>query len=143
AKCPKCGSRKTRYRGVARSMTGEYRRFQCLECGGWGQHTKRERGTDVKMQSKERTIERFFEEVKDSVEGQAKRKGYTDNDLGGPNKLSEITKIIGIQRAHAVGECVYKLVEYLKNPRQVLLVKVSGWCYMLWHDHTDEQERVI
>src|SRR5262249_3211392 len=48
AKCPKCGSRKTRYCGVARSMTGEYRRFQCLECGGWGQHTKRERGTDVK-----------------------------------------------------------------------------------------------
>ncbi len=95
------------------------------------------------MPSKERTLENYFTAVRDSVEGQAKRKGYTDHDLDGPNKLAEITKLIGIQRAHAVGECVYKLVEYLKNPREVLLVKISGWCYILWRDHTEEQERVI
>ncbi len=48
AKCPKCGSGRTRQRGTQRSMTGEYQRFQCLDCGGWLQSTKRDRGTGVK-----------------------------------------------------------------------------------------------
>lgn len=87
---------------------------------------------------KERTLDGFFALVRDSVEGQAKRKGYTDNDIDGPNKLADITKLIGIQTAHGVGECIYKLVEYLKNPREVLLVKVGGWMYILWKSHTEE-----
>ena len=89
---------------------------------------------------KERTLDAFLALVKDSVDGQAKRKGYTDNGVDGPNKLAEITKLIGIQAAHGVGECVYKLVEYLKNPREVLLIKVAGWMYILWHDHADPKD---
>jgi hypothetical protein len=33
--CPKCGSAKLQSRGVARSVTREYQRFQCQACGGW------------------------------------------------------------------------------------------------------------
>ena len=95
------------------------------------------------MSQSKRTLDEFLALVKDSVDGQARRKGYTDNDVDGPNKLADVTRIIGIQRAHAVGECVYKLVEYLKNPREVLLIKVAGWCYILWKGHTDEQEKLI
>jgi len=33
--CPKCGSAEVQWRGVARTQTGEYRRYQCKSCGGW------------------------------------------------------------------------------------------------------------
>lgn len=38
--CPKCGSGKIQWRGVHRTLTREYRRFQCQSCGGWGRVTK-------------------------------------------------------------------------------------------------------
>jgi predicted RNA-binding Zn-ribbon protein involved in translation (DUF1610 family) len=33
--CPKCGSQEVQKRGLARTATGVYQRYQCNECGGW------------------------------------------------------------------------------------------------------------
>lgn len=38
--CPRCGSSKIQFRGYAVSLTAKYRRFQCLDCGGWSRTTK-------------------------------------------------------------------------------------------------------
>lgn len=84
-----------------------------------------------------RTFEEFSKLVRDSVDGQAKRKGYTENGVEGENKLAEISRLLGITAAHGIGEIVYKAAEYLKNPREVLLIKISGWAYILWKDHQD------
>lgn len=35
--CPKCGSGDMNYRGYARSNVARYRKYQCQNCGGWGQ----------------------------------------------------------------------------------------------------------
>jgi len=37
---PACGSRNLVRRGLARSKTRTYQRFQCKECGAWGRSTK-------------------------------------------------------------------------------------------------------
>jgi len=37
--CPKCGGNHFHYRGYAYTASGAYRRFQCLDCGGWGRET--------------------------------------------------------------------------------------------------------
>jgi hypothetical protein len=36
---PACGSEKLQLRGLARSKTRMYHRFQCMECGAWGRNT--------------------------------------------------------------------------------------------------------
>lgn len=33
--CPKCGSDHVHFRGYATTSVGKYRRFVCLDCGGW------------------------------------------------------------------------------------------------------------
>ena len=40
--CPKCGSKDMQRRGVARTQSSEYQRFQCFSCGGWsrGRYTQ-------------------------------------------------------------------------------------------------------
>ncbi len=38
--CPRCGSRQTQARGVHRTLTQLYQRFQCLDCGGWFRERK-------------------------------------------------------------------------------------------------------
>jgi len=38
--CPACGSADIQYRGVARTLSRTYRRFQCNECGRWGRDAK-------------------------------------------------------------------------------------------------------
>lgn len=35
ASCPKCGSTHVHFRGYATTNAGKYRRFVCLDCGGW------------------------------------------------------------------------------------------------------------
>lgn len=37
--CTVCGSGHTQYRGTARTLTRQYRRFQCLDCGKWSRET--------------------------------------------------------------------------------------------------------
>lgn len=34
--CPKCGGKHLQSRGVARTLTSSFKRFQCQDCGGWG-----------------------------------------------------------------------------------------------------------
>lgn len=34
--CNRCGSAVLQYRGVAHTSTTVYKRFQCMQCGGWG-----------------------------------------------------------------------------------------------------------
>lgn len=38
--CPKCGSARLHSRGVYRSTTRIYRKFQCAACGGWTRSTR-------------------------------------------------------------------------------------------------------
>lgn len=33
--CPRCGSEKLQSRGVSRTRTSEFKRYQCQSCGGW------------------------------------------------------------------------------------------------------------
>lgn len=40
AKCPNCGSSKIHFRGVAKTLTRVYLRFQCQVCGAWGRTVK-------------------------------------------------------------------------------------------------------
>lgn len=47
--CPKCGSADIQYRGVTRTNTQVYQRFQCRGCGGWGRRTRCEKGRGTKL----------------------------------------------------------------------------------------------
>ncbi len=42
--CPHCGSERLQRRGYASSKTRRYARWQCRDCGGWGQATTSEPG---------------------------------------------------------------------------------------------------
>lgn len=33
--CPRCGSKKFQSRGISRTLSLTYKRYQCIECGGW------------------------------------------------------------------------------------------------------------
>lgn len=47
--CPKCGSKRIQYRGYYYTRAGLcYRRFVCLDCGGWGRvrYSEKDRTTD-------------------------------------------------------------------------------------------------
>lgn len=82
-----------------------------------------------------RTFEEFSKQVRESCELHARRKGYTESDVDGPNRALQITSIAGISTAHGIGEIIYKALEYLKSPRELLLVKMAGWCYIIWREH--------
>lgn len=43
--CPVCESENIQYRGLARTLTATYRRFQCVDCGRWGRDTHSVRRT--------------------------------------------------------------------------------------------------
>lgn len=43
--CPVCESENIQYRGLARTATRSYRRFQCQACGKWGRDTASVAGT--------------------------------------------------------------------------------------------------
>lgn len=36
AVCPKCGSKHVHQRGYTTTNTGKYKKFRCVNCGGWG-----------------------------------------------------------------------------------------------------------
>lgn len=38
--CPKCGGNSLQWRGTTRTLTREYKKFQCQTCGGWGRAAK-------------------------------------------------------------------------------------------------------
>ena len=53
--CPSCGSGKIQYRGYARTHTGCYKRFQCIDCRSWGRERYNEMSKD-KMKSLTRGV---------------------------------------------------------------------------------------
>lgn len=92
-----------------------------------------------KTEATDNSFETFAAAVRDSCEGQAKRKGYTDSDANGPNQLAEVGRLLNFEPEHGIGEIVYKCAEYLRNPREVLLVKIAGWAFILWKRNQAEQ----
>jgi hypothetical protein len=45
--CPKCGAEKLWSRGIYRSATREYQRYQCTECGGWSRAVRSSKSTKI------------------------------------------------------------------------------------------------
>lgn len=79
----------------------------------------------------DKSLDAFFKAIRDSLEGHAKRKGYSD----GPdktNKMLEASVAMDFFPKHELGEILYKLGEYQAVPRRVLMEKVAGWAYLIW-----------
>ena len=84
-----------------------------------------------------RTFNAFVTAVQDSVEGHAKRKNYTAGNADDDNQLLRVCVLLGIHDHHAIGEIIYKAVEFLKAPkatRKILLEKIAGWSFVLWRE---------
>ena len=82
--------------------------------------------------SPDRGVEKFFHAVRESLETHAQRKGYNETGADGPNLLYELTKQIGASAGHSMGEIIYKATEYMKEPREVLLIKIAAWAFLEW-----------
>lgn len=82
--------------------------------------------------SKPRTFAEFTRLVADSLDGHAKRKGYSNGGPDGANALYEFEVAIGASPAHAMGEIIYKATEFLRKPRAVLALKIAGWAFLAW-----------
>lgn len=78
------------------------------------------------------SFEVFIKNVKDSLEGHAKRKGYHNGEVNGENKLAEASRKFGFSPDHELGEILYKLAEFKAAPRRVLMEKIAAWAYLLW-----------
>jgi hypothetical protein len=79
------------------------------------------------------SLDTFLAEVKDSCTNHAERKGYTkaqNSDAG--DVFGPVLKMLGVAKDHAFGEIIAKLIEYKKEPRRVLAVKIAGWAWRLW-----------
>jgi hypothetical protein len=84
-----------------------------------------------------KSFQDFTNAVKESVEAHARRKNYTQGGADDNNQLLQICTMLGIHEHHAIGEIIYKAVEYLKAPlstKRVLLEKVAGWAFVLWRE---------
>lgn len=79
-----------------------------------------------------RASDLFFSLIEDSLGAHAKRKGYSDNGMDGENILYKFTTAIGASAGHSLGEVIYKCVEYIKHPREVLLIKIASWALLEW-----------
>jgi hypothetical protein len=88
---------------------------------------------------RDKSFEEFARMVLDSVDGQARRKGYTVNGADGDNALFQFTSAIGAANGHAIGEIIYKATEYMNEPREVLLFKIAGWSFLLWKFFDDQK----
>lgn len=85
----------------------------------------------------QKSFEQFVAAVKDSCEGHAQRKNYTSEGVDGDNQLLKVCVLLGIHDQHAIGEIIYKAVEYLKAPlptKRILLEKIAGWAFVLWRE---------
>lgn len=78
------------------------------------------------------TLEDFLDEIRDTCTGFAARKGYTNGGPEEANVLGPILKAIGVSHDHAIGEIIAKCVEFRREPRRVVAVKVAGWAWRLW-----------
>lgn len=82
--------------------------------------------------TKDNSFESFSKAVKDSVENHAQRKGYRTSDVDGINELADFMHSQGLGQSHGISEIIYKVLEFKKTPRRVLLEKVAGWSFVLW-----------
>jgi hypothetical protein len=87
-----------------------------------------------------RTFEQFVKEVHDSCEGHAKRKNYTTQDINGDNQLANVLGILKIDHAHGIGEIIYKVAEFLRDPKPLLMVKTAGWAWIIWRSLPEEKK---
>lgn len=78
------------------------------------------------------SFEEFSKNVKESLEGHAKRKGYHDGDANGANKMLDASRMLGFSPDHELGEILYKLAEFKQAPRRVIMEKIAAWAYLLW-----------
>jgi hypothetical protein len=79
------------------------------------------------------SLDTFLEEVRDSCTNHAERKGYTNSqgsDAG--DVLGQTLSLFDVAREHSIGEILTKLLEYKREPRRVLAVKIAGWAWRLW-----------
>ena len=79
-----------------------------------------------------RTLNDFNKLVQESLEKHAERKGYNDTGADGDNMLYQFTKHIGASNGHSMGEIIYKATEYMKEAREVLLIKIAAWAFLEW-----------
>lgn len=79
-----------------------------------------------------KTFAEFCKVVKESLEEHAARKGYHKKSIDEPNALYESEVAVGSEPGHTIGEIRYKAAEYMEEPRDVLPIKIAGWCYLLW-----------
>ena len=79
-----------------------------------------------------RTLNDFNRLVQESLEKHAERTGYNDTGADGDNMLYQFTKHIGASNGHSMGEIIYKATEYMKDAREVLLIKIAAWAFLEW-----------
>jgi hypothetical protein len=79
-----------------------------------------------------RNFNDFNKLVKESLEQHARRKGYNNEGADGDNMLYQFTKHIGASGGHSMGEIIYKATEYMKEAREVLLIKIAAWAFLEW-----------
>jgi hypothetical protein len=82
----------------------------------------------------ERTFAAFCEQVRESLEPQAHRKGYSDGGADGEQPLYDEGIELGDEPAHGWGEIRLKIREWFHEPRSVLLLKVAGWAFLTWRE---------
>jgi hypothetical protein len=85
-----------------------------------------------------RTLNDFNKLVQESLEKHAERKGYNDTGADGDNMLYRFTKHIGASNGHSMGEIIYKATEYMKDAREVLLIKIAAWAFLEWKYFREE-----
>lgn len=78
------------------------------------------------------SFEAFARGIKESVEGQAQRKGYRTTTIDGDNQLADFMHSQGLGQPHGISEIIYKALEFKRAPRRVLLEKIAGWAFILW-----------
>ena len=85
-----------------------------------------------------RNFDDFNKLVKESLEQHARRKGYNNEGADGDNILYQFTKHIGASGGHSMGEIIYKATEYMKDAREVPLIKISAWAFLEWKYYTKD-----
>jgi len=84
------------------------------------------------MGERDNSFAGFSAAVKESVEGQAQRKGYRTTQVDGANEIADFMHAQGLGQPHGISEIIYKSLEFKRAPRRVLLEKIAGWAFILW-----------
>lgn len=90
----------------------------------------REKTTDM-----DRTLDRFFTDIRAAVTDGAASKGYNATGPDGPNALYEFILHVNHGPGHAVGEAIYKLIRYSQKHNEEDLIKCAAWAFLLWKYH--------